>query len=146
MGTAELDVLFHLYSENNATEANLWMMYVVATLACAGFGVTTNTLTSWKMGLIASIGFIAFAYGQYVMVREIIEMRRIIVDAMSPQPGNSLATLVKDIMPLGLTLKGARLTHFVVDFCVVFLIMFRPVAALVRVYRARLPAAPGGQD
>ena len=91
MNTEALNVLLQLYSANSANEANLWMMYVAATLACAGFGVTTNTLTSLTMALVASIGFLAFAFGQFSMVHEIITLRELLVSQLEPEKSSLLA-------------------------------------------------------
>lgn len=136
MDTESLNVLLQFYSSNTANEANLWMMYVAATIACAGYGVTSNTLTSLKMAIAASIGFLAFAYGQYTMVNEAIFLRELLVVHLVPAKSGSLAPFISELSVRGLTIQGAIKTHAVVDTCVVFLIMYRPVAELLKSYLA----------
>ena len=132
MNCEEISALVQLHSNYSATEANLWVMYTAATLACAGFGISTNTLTSLKMAMIASVGFLAFAIGQFVMVRDVIATREIIVNTIKSQESVSplLIEVVKNIGKYGLTIQGAILTHLVVDTCIVALIVFRPISGL----------------
>jgi hypothetical protein len=138
MSSENLAILLQMYSTLSSNEANLWMMYVAACLACAGFGVTTNTLTSMPMGVIACLGFLAFAVGQFVMVNEIVLAREIVVAQLKPAigAGHQLSGFVTQISPLGLTRSGALLTHAVVDLCIVALILFRP-AAKMKVFSRR---------
>ena len=132
MNTEEIGILFQLYAANSSIEANLWMMYVAATLACAGFGVSTNTLTGMRMAAIASVGFSAFAIGQFVMVHDAIVARGIMVQQLTKlaEHSEALKPFVAGFSPIGLTIPGAILTHCVVDVCIVALIMFRPVSLL----------------
>jgi hypothetical protein len=132
MSGEEISALVQLHSNYSATEANLWVMYTAAALACAGFGVSTNTLTSLKMAALASVGFLAFATGQFVMVREVIASRELILSAFTTDAGVSqqVVTLMQKVGEHGLTPSGAALTHAVVDACIVALIMFRPIGRL----------------
>lgn len=132
MSNEEMSALVQLHSNYSATEANLWVMYTAATLACAGFGVSTNTLTNLRMAVIASVGFIAFAIGQFIMVHDVISTREIILNTVKSQKSASplLIEVVKSIGKYGLTVQGAVLTHLVVDTCIVALIMFRPISRL----------------
>lgn len=129
MAADELQILFQLYAGNAATEANLWMMYVAATLACAGFGVANDALVSMPMALIACVGFIAFAVGQFLMVKDIIEVREIILKQLRGFDGHPLQPLIKGVDRFRLTVRGAVKTHLVVDTCIVALIVFRPMAS-----------------
>ena len=129
MSNEELSALLQLHSSYSATEANLWVMYTAAALACAGFGISTNTLTSLKMAVIASVGYLAFAIGQFVMVNEVILTRELIVTAVKTPASTSplLVKVFEQIGKHGLAASGAVLTHVVVDTCIVALIMFRPI-------------------
>lgn len=142
MDAESLNVLLQFYSSNTANEANLWMMYVAATIACAGYGVTSNTLTSIKMAVAASIGFLAFAYGQYTMVNEAIFLRELLVVNLAPAKSSPIGPFIAELSVRGLTIQGAIKTHAVVDACVVFLIMYRPVAELLKVYLERRKVMP----
>ena len=138
MSSDNIAILLQMYSTLSSNEANLWMMYVAACLACAGFGVTTNTLTSMTMALIACLGFLAFAVGQFTMVDEIIRTREIVVAQLTPAaPANHpLSAFVNQLAPFGLTRRGAVLTHTVVDTCIVALVLFRPAARILASSRA----------
>jgi hypothetical protein len=126
----DLQILFQLYADNAATEANLWMMYVAATLACAGFGITTDSEMSMPMALIACVGFVAFATGQFLMVKDIIQVREIIFEQLRRADNHPLQSLIIGVTRFKLTVRGAVMTHLVVDACIVALIVFKPMGKI----------------
>ncbi len=61
---------------------------------------------------------------------------------LAPAISSPIGPFISELSVRGLTISVAIKTHAVVDACVVFLIMYRPVAELLKVYLERRKVMP----
>ena len=123
--------LVNAYTTITSTEINAWTMYVVATFAASGFGFSSVKLDNWKIALPATIGFLTFTYGQFIIVCDLISEREAVLEVLYTLKNQNIENLLVTFSKSGLTISGAIKTHVLVDFCVVTIIMFHSISRLM---------------
>jgi hypothetical protein len=69
MDKFELNHAVTLFTQQTTTINSLWTVYVAATFAAAGYGFTASPLQP-KIALAVTIGFLAFAFGNWKLLKQ----------------------------------------------------------------------------
>jgi len=131
MNNNKVEMLINFHQANNNSQNNLWLMYVAATMAAAGFGFSSSSLQLLE-GILASIGFTAFTIGQGVMVFRAITIQDAIESQLRDAADNEYITIINTLVNNSMTKLGALKTHIPIDLCVVGIIMYKPILAILR--------------
>jgi len=119
--TENIGVLLNVYNSALANETALWAMYVAATFAAAGFGISSGSLDV-NSKIFVAVGFLAFAVGQFLMVRLSLQKRRVIQSTLKLEKDHEIHDVVAHITQEGVGTKGALITHIIIGACVVTII------------------------
>ena len=121
------DAVGSLTHYSSAT-GSLWGMYVVATFAASGFGISMGSRFTGDIALLLSIGFAAFAVGQYFFVLHHMGVQRTIsadilryLEKTKPDPADFVDS-VKAICRPDNRMIPVTMTHLVIDTCVLLVV------------------------
>jgi hypothetical protein len=120
--TENIGVLLNVYNSALSNETALWAMYVAATFAAAGFGISSDSLND-NSKVFVIVGFIAFSIGQFFMVRLSLLKRRVIQSTLKLEKDHEIHDVIDHIIREGVGTIGALMTHLVIGVCVVKIIL-----------------------
>ena len=116
------------YTHQSSSIETLWGIFVAATFAGAGFGISLGDRFTYPLAAFLTVGFAAFALGHLALLRQHIhtqsDLRADILDHLdkskaNPSPfENSIRSICRNSSKLG----ASTLAHGVIDFCVLLLI------------------------
>lgn len=124
--------LIDFHQNNGNKQVHLWTMYVVATMAAAGFGVaTTGKLNIW-VAIMACFGFLTFTIGHAWMIYYALNVQASIENQMKKTDLNESNEINKAMIHNSLNWKGALCTHIPIDMFVLGIILYTPVSDIIR--------------
>ena len=109
-----------LFSQQTSTMNGLWAVYVAATFAIAGFGISSQKM-NWHVALAVTIGFWVFTLGHLALMRQtlriLIDLRGELGEVLQANPSvgfpKTLARVVQTNNPLWISTSA----HFIIDIC-----------------------------
>ncbi len=124
MSRYELSDAVGLFSEYTSIINNLWTVYVVATFAAAGFGISAAGMHT-AVAMAVTVGFWAFTLGHLHLLRQALAVTRALgreidaalsrdQDGADSQFRSSISVLAKAVNPLG----SPTAIHLLIDVCV----------------------------
>ena len=133
MAKYELSDAVTLFTAEATTIGNLWTVYVVATFAAAGYGISASPSSVIQAGAV-SLGFAAFAFGNWKLLKQALlisrtlqgEIRSTVISNPDIQFKSSIMALAATANPPWISL----VIHLFIDACVIVAIWTRvPEAA-----------------
>lgn len=126
MAEFEVSNAVTLFSQENTAINNLWQVYVVATFAAAGYGLSSKDL-SWQAAAAVTCGFLVFTAGNLSLILQAIRINRSLkADLLNAYPAanatNPARPYEESIRCLANTANRASFSiaaHLIIDVCVV---------------------------
>ena len=116
------------FTHHSSSIGTLWGIYVAATFAGAGFGISLEENFTYPLAAFLSIGFLAFTIGHWHLLRQHIDIQADLradilayLDKAGPDSG-PFAKSIRSICRNSSKLGASRLAHIVIDICVLLLV------------------------
>jgi hypothetical protein len=123
MDKFELNHAVTLFTQQTTTINSLWTVYVAATFAAAGYGISASPLPP-VIAAAVTVGFLAFAFGNWKLLRQGLrinrQLQKDISEFMTRTASDhafrpSVERLIAAANPPWISL----VIHLLIDFCVV---------------------------
>jgi hypothetical protein len=115
-----------LFTHQVATINTLWAVYVAATFAAAGYGLSVAQGLAYRLAATVASGFLAFAIGNWVLLRQSLTiartLQRDIRAALSADPENPFASSLHAVAATANAPWISLVFHVFIDTCVVLAI------------------------
>ena len=117
------------FSHHTSSIGTLWGIYVAATFAAAGFGISLGDRFTPLIAVFLCIGFLSFAWGHWHLLRQHMAIQDalrtdILADlARSDSDTANFACSIEAICNNSSKLPASAAAHIVIDICVVLIIL-----------------------
>jgi hypothetical protein len=126
-----------LFSQEKTTITSLWTVYVVATFAAAGYGISDANLNCLTASAV-TFGFSTFSFGHWQLLRQSLEINIIIEkdvrNAIDRDQDNPFKSSIKVLIANANPIWVSRTFHLFVDLSVILSIWSRVSGCAAKIF------------
>jgi hypothetical protein len=117
------------FSQHTSSIGTLWGIYVAATFAAAGFGISLGDSFTPLIAVFLGIGFLSFAWGHWHLLRQHLAIQDalredILADLARSDPDSGPFTRsIRSICDNRSNLLWSTAAHVAIDLCVILIIV-----------------------
>ena len=116
----------NLFTHQVATINTLWAVYVAATFAAAGYGLSVDQGLDYRLAGTVAAGFLAFAIGNWVLLKQALTIARTLQQdiraALAADKANPFAASLHAVAATANAPWISLMFHVFIDACVVIAI------------------------